>query len=513
MRVLYVCGFATLWWLAPQDSLAQRSEPPQANAASAAEEAEEAQAVAGEEELEARIAALVAGGQSADAIPLAQRAAMTAPDRPEGWERLRTFAGWNSNAEATLEALTQLVRLTPEDRDLRLALAQNLLWAERTEEALPHARWLLQRTEETEPVALEVAAWVLLGEGLRQEARGALNRWIAAAPDAPQPRWILADLSHWSVRWREARDEYQRLTDDEEFGERAIERQRLLDKDHPTSVEATGTFWNDNTGVEYFAFGLRARLQLPARMVASAEFERGRWQQDNGALTGSIGILRGLAGLRLELSDAVQPEVLGGVETDSQDNVAPVLVGRVHVSLFGKLFGRVEVGWDRYRLSLASAAEDVRTTYGRILAYAQPVPWLFIGFDGSYSRLSDGNARLYSVLAVGVHNEHAFQVEPRVFVQTEHWSFLHEDSFPYFTTPDPVAVGGDVTLRYTREDWWLRAELAMGVVYQGGNWALTPKGLLAINLVDHLIGKVTAGYVGAVAYRQFRVDASLGYRF
>lgn len=502
MRVLYVCGFATLWWLAPQESVAQQSEPTEA-----------ASTVQNREDLEGQIAELVASGRSADAIPLARRAAEAAPDAPEGWQRLRTFAGWNSDAEAALEALTHLVRLTPQDRDLRLALAQRLLWAERTEEALPHARWLLRRAEEVEPVALEVATWVLLGEELRQEAHSALNRWVAAAPDAPQPRWILADLSHWSVRWRDAGEQYERLTGDEEFGERAIERQRLLDKDHPTSVEATATFWNDNTGVEYFAFGLRGRVQLPARMVASAEFERGRWQQENGPLTGSVGLLRGLAGLRLELSDAVQPEVLGGVEADSEGNVAPVLIARAHVSLFGKLFGRVEVGWDRYRLSLASAAEDIRTGYGRILAYAQPVPWLFIGFDGSYSRLSDGNDRLYSVLALGVHNNHAFQVEPRVFVQAERWSFLHEDSFPYFTTPDPIAVGGDVTLRYTREDWWLRAELVMGVVYQGGDWALTPKGLLAINLVDHLIGKVTAGYVGAVAYRQFRVDASLGYRF
>ncbi|MEM9071012.1 MAG: hypothetical protein AAGE52_21050 [Myxococcota bacterium] len=463
------------------------------------------------QDLEARIDAFVSAGDPASAAPLALEAAQRDPDRLEAWERARTIAGWSSNAEIAITALQNLVRLRPEARDLRFALSQQLLWAERTNAALPHAEWLLDH-DEADPAALEVVSWIFLGEGRRGRARDALRRWIAALPDTAGPRWILADATHWSVRWREARAQYEALTDDEEYAERAAERQRMLRRDHATRVEAGVVHWDDNTGVSFLSIGARAQIQLPERLVLTSMVERGRWQQSRGTVTGNLGTIRAGVGLRVEASDPIQPEVVVGTEFDSESNRAPFVIARAHISLFGKIFGRVEAGWDRYRLSLAAAREDIRVAYGRVVAYAEPHPWLFLGVDASLSRLSDDNARYYGVAALGAHNPHAFQIEPRVFVQLEEWAESRENAFPYFTNPDLVAFGGDLTLRY-KLDHRFRAEAGIGVILQGDRMALVPKALLQLDLWEHLICKVTVGYVGAVTYRQTRVDGWLGYRF
>lgn len=460
-----------------------------------------------------RIQALISSGKSAEAIPLVRERAQSAPDARERWELLLKLAGWNSDAEAALEALRNLVRLDPENRELRLSFAQRLLWAKRTGEARPHAKWLLRDSETRDPVSLEVATWVLLGEGDREAARQAVQRWIDADPGATSPRWVLADLSHWSVRWRDAEEQYDHLSEDQEYGPKTVERRRMLAKDHPTSAEVVFTYWQDTTDVEYLSVAQRSRAPLPKRIVLSAEAELGRWSQGVGAEQARVRTGRGLVGLRFEMIDELQPQLLVGVEGDSEDNVAPVVVARGHLSLWGKLFGRIEGGWDRYRLGLVAAREDVRVTYVRALGYFEPHPWVFVGLDASASRLSDDNARYYGVAALGAHNPGAFQVEPRVFAQIEEWASFRDGANPYFTTRDPLAMGADVTLRFTEVDAWMKAEATAGFVHQGGLWAFTPRGSVAFDVADHLIGKVTAGYVGAVAYRQARVDASLGYRF
>jgi len=470
---------------------------------------EDAQSV----EIGLQIDRLVAHGRSAEAIPLARKLAALSSDSTEAWQKLRTLAGWNSDSEAELEALDNLVRLRPADRDLRVALAQRLLWAQNTKAALPHARWLLADPEVRDEVALEVTAWVLIGEKSTAEARAAVKRWIAAKPNEGKPRWLLADLTHWSVHWRSASDQYAFLKSDSEYKKKVADRMRMLARDHPIIFAATGTYWSDNTGVTYQAVGAKGTAQLPRRLILSAEAERGRWKQEVGSALGQIGVARALVGLRLELFDELQPEILSGIELDSEGHNAFLAMGRAHLSIAGKIFGRCELGWDRYRLSLASARSDIRTLYQRLLLYAEPLSYLFIGIDASHSWLSDSNHRWYSVLALGAHNTAALQVEPRVFAQIEKWNELRDLALPYFTTPYPFAFGGDLTLRFTQKDSRLRAEIAAGAVHQGGAWALTPRGSLAWELFDHFVGKIAVRYIGAVAYRQHRVDASIGYRF
>lgn len=459
---------------------------------------------------ESEIERLIGAGQSAQALPLVKQNALVDPDNESHWQLLLKLAGWNSNAEAAIDALKNLVRLNGSDRDLRLALAQRLLWVPNTAEALPHAKWLVARPEETEPVALEVASWILLGEKDLEAARKSVARWIKAEPTSASARWVLADLSHWSVHWRDAAQQYKLLRVQDEHAQKSAVRQRMLAKDHPTETEARATYWRDTTGVEYSSLGTHSRVQMPGRLVASADAEVGQWEGRNEK---SIAVARGLASLRFEWLDAIQPELVAGMEGDSEENSAPVLLAKGHISLFGRLFGRMEAGWDRYRMGLVAAREDVRVQYLRALTYYEPHRWIFLGVDASANWLSDDNRRLYGVLALGLHNPGNFQLEPRAFAQAEYWQQARGGAIPYFTTQDPIATGADLTVRYTRPQWWMRAEATAGFVHQGGLWAFTPRGSIAVDLADHWIGKITAGYVGAVVYRQFRVDASFGYRF
>ncbi|MCG8419590.1 MAG: hypothetical protein MJE77_16790 [Proteobacteria bacterium] len=94
------------------------------------------------EAMQEQIDLLIARGSSGDAIPLARNKARTV-DTDDSWRQVLKLADWNGDAESALIALQALVRLSPDDRVVRLTLAQRLLWAKRYREALLHARWLV----------------------------------------------------------------------------------------------------------------------------------------------------------------------------------------------------------------------------------------------------------------------------------------------------------------------------------------------------------------------------------
>ncbi len=462
--------------------------------------------------LEERIQASIAAGDSLAALPLAIQYAEEKGDDVEAWVQVRTFAEWNSKAPEALIALKHIVKLKPDDRDARLALAQRLLWAKDTAAAVPHAQWLMQRDEEKDPVAFEVCTWVFLEQKLQDQAEEALWRWIDAAPKDARPRWIIADLTHWSARWRDAKEQYpyiEALSDQPEKREMREERLRL---DHPTEVGAFVTWWTDSIDVEYLTYGAEANIQLPARMVTDVRVERGSWSQDNDNLSGSVGIVRAVARLRVELLDQLTPEVGVGVEVDSEGNRAPVVLAGTRFSFAGKVFGSLHLHYDRLGLSFEGAVEDVRKLGPKLTIYAEPHPWVFVSTEAFYYWFSDDNQHRSALLALGGHNPHDFQVEPRIFGQYNGYKDFLEDSSPYFTPTDPWVYGGDLTLRYTIKDM-LKVSATVGGVFQQGAFAVLPSGQAEYLLLGHVRMKARVGYIGSPQYKQLRVDASLSYLF
>ncbi|MFO0624435.1 MAG: hypothetical protein U0325_02370 [Polyangiales bacterium] len=458
---------------------------------------------------ETRIEALIAENASAQALPLARERARRLATDVVAWERVLTIAGWNSDDAAALEALRALVTLRPDDRDRRLGLAQRLLWARATREAAPHARWLLARADERDPTALEVAAWVLQGAGDHDGARAAAARW--AATGATGGRWHLADMTHWSARWREARAQYDILVGIPAERARAEERRERLRRDHPDEVRLSGTRWSDNVGITYESLALSGTAQLPRRLVLEPRVEGGRWLSEN-TTPAELGVVTAQARLRAELWDGVWPELTLGVEVDTAGNVAPLGAVGVRLAVDGWLFGRIWAQHDLHRVSIEAARRDIRAIGPGWSLYAEPRPWLFVAFEGAAHWLSDGNFRGRGVLAVGARNRGAFQVEPRAFAQYDVYEQARTDAQPYFTPDDPWSVGGDVTLRYVRGDT-IRLEAGMGVIYQGGVVAWRPSASAQVELVRHLRLLASGGYVGSPQYNQVRVDAAVAWLF
>ena len=75
----------------------------------------------------------------------------------------------------------------------------------------------------------------------------AIVRWIAASPSSASARWALADQTHWTADWREARRQYIRVRATPAYATRARERLELLRHDHPNEIRTDGVWWRDNT--------------------------------------------------------------------------------------------------------------------------------------------------------------------------------------------------------------------------------------------------------------------------
>lgn len=480
---------------------------------------------------------LVAANRSRDALPLALERASVADD-VEAWEQVLRIADWNSDREAALRALRAIARLAPGNRGRLSELAKRLLWAKKTQEALPHVRALLADPREADPLTLEVATWVLSAEGATVEASAAARRWMRAAPSERRARRVVADLLQNSpTTWREARDLYQsldasraasqgaagsvadalRASKPDAASDGARERLEALRMQHPTEARVEVLRWFDNVGVAYAAVAgaARAELAIPAALQLRAEL--GRWENEPVASGASpqprtrLDVLRMLAGLRGEVSDAVQPEVLAGVELDDADNVAPV--GEVAANLrLGPLFARAALRADRHRVSLASAEADVRALGPTLRAYVEPLPWAFASGEAALQALSDGNARARGVAAVGVHNRGKVQLEPRVFIQYDGYRDILDNAVPYFTPRRPLAWGGDVTGRFVPAAR-TRVEAGIGVVEQDSIVALRPSIDVHVALGRHFAVAANGEYVGSTEYRQARFGAQASYLF
>lgn len=474
-----------------------------------------------------RIAALLAQGDVAGALPLTLARARRLGDDKAAWEQVLTVAGWASqepgSASAAIEALEHLVALAPEDRTLRLNLAQRLLWAKRTDAALPHVEWLLARGNERDPVALEVATWVLLGEKRSEEARGALRRWIEAAPEDARPRWILADLTHWSARWRDARDQYRAIARLEPASEKLKERKEALRHDHPADVRGELVAWSDNFHNSFTGSAIAATSPLPARMVLSARAEVGVWRQrlevapssagaPNEVTTDQVTTYGAQGRLRFEAWNSVWPELWLGAEADGAGNRTPIAGAGAQLSIGGRLFGRVYLEHDRHRVSLQAARENLTATGPGWILYAEVTRWLFLSSELALAWINDGNLRTRGVLIAGVHNTGALQLEPRVFAQYDRYRDAYPDAKPYFTPTEPWTYGADLVLRYSLARA-LVAEAQIGVIKQGSLVAARPGALLKAELARHVLLSLSVGYVGSPEYHQTRVGASMGWLF
>ncbi len=474
-----------------------------------------------------RIAALLAQGDVAGALPLALARARRLVDDKGAWEQVFKVAGWASqepaSASAAIEALQHLVALSPEDRTLRLNLAQRLLWAKRTNDALPHVEWLLARPGERDPVALEVATWVLLDQKRSEEAQAALRRWIEVVPEDPRPRWILADLTHWSVHWREARDQYRAIARLERPSEKLEERQEALRHDHPTDWRGELVAWADNFDNAFTGTAVAATSPLPSRLVLSLRAELGVWRQRLAPAPPSAGApseaprdqlttYGAQARLRIEAWNSVWPELWVGAEADAAGHRTPIVGAGAQLSIGGWLFGRVFLQHDRHRVSLEAVRENLTATGPGCILYAEAARWLFFSSELALTWINDGNQRTRGVLIAGVHNTGALQLEPRIFAQYDRYRDAYPDAMPYFTPTEPWTYGSDLVVRYSLPRA-IVAEAQIGVIKQGSLVAARPGALLKAELARHVLLSISVGYVGSPEYHQTRLDAALGWLF
>ena len=467
-----------------------------------------------------RIDGLIAENRSRQALPIALERARRLRFDVAAWQRVRQIAAWNALTDSEIEALEALVLVRPEQRDLRFSLAQRLLWKKRTEDALPHVRWLLSHADESDPVALEVCVWVLAAEKETTEARRAAERWLVAANDAAtrsRARWAIADLTHWSVRWREARAAYrvlERTPGVEAAARMATERLELLRHERPDETRLEGNQTSDNFGNAYRAVAATSDLQLPWRLVAQPRTEVGRWSRTGYAsLTSVAQQLR----LRAEPWEALRPELLGGVEADSARHVVPYGSAGARLAIAGRFFGRVAIEYDRLRVGLEPIRRDVRAVGPVYSLYAEPLPWLVLASEGQLTTISDDNLRTRLMGLIGSHNTGRWQLEPRFVLAYDRYRDYRPGALPYFTPSDPWSFGWELIARGVPLADAPRAvvkfEAGIAFVLSAGAVAVRPSATLRAELGRHM--QLMAGTIvaGTSRYFQTRFDASVGWLF
>lgn len=458
----------------------------------------------------------IAHDRSREALPLAQDRARRLRFDLDAWREVLKLAGWNSVTDAAVEALENIVFLRHDDREARFQLAQRFLWQNRTKDALPHVEWLLENGE-TDPVALEVCLWVASAEGDTSLAYDAASRWLAVAKDEDtriRARWALADLTHWSVRWREAREQYKTLIGVETQSAKAGERLDLLRHEQPTEARLEGLYYTDNFDNAYVGLAAAAELPIPGRLVLLPRSELGRWSRfDRKDIRVGIEQFR----LRWEPWQAVRPEVTLGFEGDTAEHHDGYGSAGSRVVLGGWLFARAIAYYDRLRVGLDSIQQNVRATGALVSAYAEPKPWIFFSGEIDESRISDDNVHSRVFAAVGARTPGTWQVEPRFYVGYDAYRDQRANALPYFTPTNPWAAGWDVTgradLRLYSLHVHVKPEASIGFIFASGSAAVRPSGGIHVDAGESLRFAVIGTIVGTPQYRQERLDASIGWLF
>jgi hypothetical protein len=465
---------------------------------------------------EDEIASLIARNRSAEALPIAlDRARRRFEERP--WREVRKLAGWNSATEIELEALEHLVILLPNDAEVRFALAQRLLWGKRTADALPHVRWLVARPEERGPAVLEVCFWVASAEGERALARETAERWLSVATSDEQrirARWGIADLDHWSVRWREAREQYLALGSMETQSARAGDRLELLRHEHPTDARLELGAVLDNFANAYRYTAVASEVQLPARLVLHTRTEEGDWSRRDAS---DVQITSNYLRVRVEAWEPVRPEAVIGLEGDTAGNRAGFGSVGARLAIAGHVFGRVAFEHDRLRVGVEAIRKDVRA-YGPVyVLYGELTPNLFISSEGQFSIITDDNVRVRTVNAAGAHTTKYPQFEFRVFGGYDDFRHARINANPYYTPTDPWVGGWDVTararLRLHKQETTISPDVTLGFVLGAGTIAVRPSGGVRADVGDNLHFALTGTVAGTPVYWQTRADATAGYLF
>lgn len=455
---------------------------------------------------------LVGQQKSEQALPILKRDAerLDQGKNPKRWHLVKIVADWHSEAELALLALRRLVTLSPQDREVRFVLSQRLLWKGETAEALAHVQWLRQNAQSLTAAELEVATWVLVGEQ-HPDAVAVAVEWSAKDPKSTSARWVIADLSHWTARWRAASEQYEHLAEANADQEKVTLRKEMIRHDHPNRIELGAVVWSDNTGVNFQQAHALGTYQMSAPVRLDGKVAAGRWERDSGEYR-SIDVLRATLLARFELFDEYWPELELGAEGDSEQNIAPTVSLGVRWSVSGWIFGRGWLSYDRFPVSIDSAGEDIRVAGGNYALYAEPHPWVFVSSSAELKWISDDNLRARGLLAVGAHNPDALQLEPRLFAEQNWYESPRPGASPYFVPEDPLMVGVDVTLRYQMKPELL-VQVSAGLVEQNEVMASIYGALLRAELFGHLQLSASYGRIGSPEYNQDAFRGSVGWLF
>jgi tetratricopeptide (TPR) repeat protein len=194
------------------------------------------------------LAALIAAGAAQtwarnrdwrDDVTLFAREAARTPAAPLLWINLAQAQLRTGHAVEADASLRRAEALEPSSLGVQAARAQWLVFAGRTEEALPLQRRVVRGSEGKNAVARANLAYLLRVTGRLDEARPILEELIARLPDYPAPALNLAELHRARGAWAEAARAYRVYLDLQPDDARAREGLAAVEvaQGHPERAE------------------------------------------------------------------------------------------------------------------------------------------------------------------------------------------------------------------------------------------------------------------------------------
>lgn len=295
-----------------------------------------------------------------------RRAVQLAPDDPATWRAAVTVLGEIGSAEV-LMAREQLVRLSPEDVGLKLALAREALRMDRLELAEQTLAAIEDASRRDEAFfRLSVALAEAMGRGEEMEAL--IEELAQVRPDDVQVRLVRAAVRLWSIdekKSAEARGELEELT-----GVAAVQVRAALE----LLKDATRQHDDRRTAAVMTLLLKRFAPEWPATQTSTS---RAAWtllteRMKSAALAAGA---REVAALARWLADTGQPrEMLVWLESQEPRIAGSLAVRDIAAQLSAELgdLERVENylragawgSWPRETLTLAIAARLQRLRYG-----------------------------------------------------------------------------------------------------------------------------------------------------
>ncbi len=153
---------------------------------------------------------------------------VTATDNIDVKKQLAEVYIWNNQFEEAKEILIGILKITPEDKKVKLLLARAMQYSGQAEQAIKIYKEFLKEENSNEGEIRALLAEAYIADGDYESAAAEYREVLKNDPKNIKARTALADILGWNKKYDEALELYDEILKDKESSEIRLQKARIL---------------------------------------------------------------------------------------------------------------------------------------------------------------------------------------------------------------------------------------------------------------------------------------------